>query len=307
MEVEFDLTISVDENAGVYFDLSKKAKKKLAGAIEALEDSKKKLNDLEGKEDKFWEKEKEKQEKKDRKIEWYEKFHWFISSEGFLCVGGKDATSNEIVVKKHTDKEDIVFHTDMAGSPFFVVKKGQEASEVTLNEAAQAVGVYSRAWKLGHATADVFYVKPEQVTKEAQSGEHLSKGSFMVIGKTLYLHPKLEYAIGLVDVKVEGAKADVTNSGVKVDVEEVGDEVKTDDANGVKADGKVVVEKQIIGGPITAIESRTKNYIVVIPGKEKKSSLAKKIRSKLKGGELDDIIKFLPAGGGDIKKNHGVF
>ena len=197
--------------------------------------------------------------KKQRKREWYEKFHWFISSEEFLCIGGKDATSNEIVVKKHTDKEDIVFHTDMAGSPFFVIKNGQEATEKTLNETAQAVGVYSRAWKLGHASADVFYVKPEQVTKEAQSGEHLSKGSFMVYGKTNYLHPKLEYAIGLLD-------------------------------------------EDILGGPVDAIKKKTKNYVIVISGREKKSSLAKKIKSKLKGGDLDDIIKFIPAGGAEIKK-----
>jgi predicted ribosome quality control (RQC) complex YloA/Tae2 family protein len=231
----------------------------LEGAKDALEDSKKQLDKLQKEEKKFLIQETEKQKKKERKREWYEKFHWFMSSEGFLCVGGKDATSNEIVVKKHMDKEDIVLHTDMAGSPFFVIKNGQEASELTLKEAGQAVAVNSRAWKLGHTTADVFYVKPNQVTKEAKSGESLAKGSFMVYGKTTYLHPKLEYAIGL-------------------------------------------VEEEIIGGPKSAIEKKTKNFILVIPGREKKSALAKKIKSKLKGGDLDDIVKFLPAGGGEIKK-----
>ena len=259
MDIEIDLTKSVDENAGTYFNLAKKAKKKLAGAKEALEDRKKKLEKLQKEEDKFMEIETKKLEKKERKKEWYEKFHWFISSEDFLCIGGKDATSNEIVVKKHTDKEDLVFHTDMAGSPFFVIKNGQEATEITIEEAAIATAVYSKAWKLGHTTADVFYVKPEQVSKEAQSGEYMSKGSFMVRGKTTYLHPKLEYAIGLLN-------------------------------------------EEVIGGPVTAIKKKTKNFVKVISGKTKKSSLAKKIRSKLKGGDLDDIIKFLPAGGAERKK-----
>lgn len=259
MEIEFDLTKSVDENAGTYFNLAKKAKKKLQGAKDALEVSKKKLEKLQKEEDKFMEEEKKKQEKKERKKEWYEKFHWFISSEDFLCIGGKDATSNEIVVKKHTDKEDLVFHTDMAGSPFFVIKNGQSAKEETINEAAQSTAVYSKAWKLGHTTADVFYVKPDQVSKEAQSGEYMSKGSFMVRGKTIYLYPKLEYAIGLVN-------------------------------------------DQIIGGPVTAVKKRTNKFVKVIPGKYKKSVLAKKIKSKLKGGDLDEIIKFLPAGGAEIKK-----
>ena len=176
-----------------------------------------------------------------------------------MCIGGKDATSNELVIKKHTDKEDLVFHTDMAGSPFFVIKNGQQAGEETIKEASQAVAVHSRAWKLGHTTADVFYVKPEQVSKEANPGEYMGKGSFMIRGKTNYLYPKLEYALGLVG-------------------------------------------EEIIGGPIKAVETKTKNFVRIIQGKESKSNLAKKIKHKLKGGDLDEIIRFLPAGGGEIKK-----
>lgn len=257
MEIEFNITESVEENAGHYFDLAKKAKKKLEGAKQALEDSKKKLEELQKQEEKFYQKEQQKNIKKERKQEWYEKFHFFFSSENFLCIGGKDATSNDIIVKKHSQAGDIVLHTDMAGSPFFIIKDGQKATEKTIQEAAQAVGVYSRAWKLGHTTADIFYVLPEQVTKEAKPGEHLGKGSFMVYGKTKYLHPKLEYAIAFEN-------------------------------------------DQIIAGPITAIEAKTKKFIIIIPGKEKKSALAKKIKSKLGGGDLDDIIRFLPAGGADI-------
>ena len=259
MQIEIELTKSVNQNAGRYFDLAKKAKKKLEGARKALAESKQKLEKVQKEEDKFWQEEEQKQAKKERKREWYEKFHWFISSEGFLCIGGKDATSNELVIKKHTEKEDLVLHTDMAGSPFFVIKNGKEAGEETIKETAQAVAVYSRAWKLGHTSADVFYVKPEQVSKEAKAGEHLAKGSFMIYGKTTYLHPKLEYAIGLVG-------------------------------------------EQIIGGPVAAVKKKTDNYLIVVSGREKKSTLAKKMKAKLKGGDLDDIIKFLPAGGGEIQK-----
>ncbi len=263
MEIEIELNKSLEENAGTYFDLAKKAKRKLEGAKKALAESKRKLGLLQKEESSFMEKEIQKLEKKEKKREWYEKFHWFISSEGFLCLGGKDATSNELVIKKHTDKEDLVLHTDMAGSPFFVIKNGQQAGEETIKEAGQAVAVHSRAWKLGHTTADVFYVKPEQVSKEANPGEYMSKGSFMIRGKTNYLYPKLEYAVGLV-----GGEAG----------------------------------EEIIGGPIKAVETKTKNYVVVIQGKESKSNLAKKIKHKLKGGDLDEIIKFLPAGGGEIRK-----
>ena len=258
MQIEFNLNKSVDENAGKYFDKAKKAKKKLAGAVDALSVSKKKLEKLQKEEGKFWEEEKKKEEKRSRKREWYEKFHWFMSSEDFLCIGGKDATSNEIVVKKHTDKEDLVFHTDMAGSPFFVIKNGQAAGKESIAECAQAVAVYSRAWKLGYSSTDVFYVKPDQVTKEAKAGETVGRGSFMVYGKTEYLHPKLEMAVG-------------------------------------------IVKDEVIGGPVAAVKSKTEKFVIIVPGKKKKSELAKNIRAKI-GGDLDDFIKFLPSGGGEFKK-----
>lgn len=258
MEIELDLTKSLEENAGRYFELAKKAKKKMLGAQRAVEESKKKLQLLEREQQQFTDKEAERQRKPQHTREWYEKFHWFFSSEGFLCIGGKDATSNELVIKKHTDQADLVFHTDMAGSPFFVVKNGQQAGEITRLEAAQATAAYSRAWKLGHTTTDVFFVKPEQVSKEAKPGEYLSRGSFMIYGKTQYVYPRMEYAIG-------------------------------------------IVEGRIIGGPETAVKAKTDTSLLIIPGDEKKSDLAKKIKAKLKGGELDDIIAFLPAGGGKIK------
>ncbi len=139
MEIELDLNKSVEENAGKYFEAAKKAKKKLEGAKKALQDTQEKLELLQKQESKFLEETAKKQERKEKKREWYEKFHWFISSEGFLCIGGKDATSNELVIKKHMEKNDVVLHTDMAGSPFFVIKNGQEAGEETIKEAAQAV------------------------------------------------------------------------------------------------------------------------------------------------------------------------
>ena len=259
MEVEIDLNKSLEENAGIYFDKAKKAKKKLKGAQEALEKSKKQLKKLEQEESKFQEEEEKKEIKKARKKEWYEKFHWFISSEGFLCIGGKDATSNEIIIKKHTEKNDLVFHTEMPGSPFFVIKNGIEAGEITKKEAAQATAVYSRAWKRGLGSAEVYSITPEQVSKKAQAGEYLAKGSFMIYGKREYFRPQMKYAIGL-------------------------------------------VEDEIISGPKSAVEKKTKNYVVVVIGKFKKSDLAKKIKHKLKGGDVDDIVKFLPTGGAEMKK-----
>src|SRR3989344_3587550 len=259
MNIEIFLNKNVEQNASLHYEKAKKARQKRARVLEAMKHTEQKLLALQKEKDKVLLELKKEEQKPSRKKEWYEKFRWFYSSEGFLCIGGRDATSNEIVIKKHTEKGDLVLHTDMSGSPFFVIHNGEHASEQTINEAAQAVAVHSRAWKLGHGTADVFYVKPEQVTKEAKSGEHLVKGSFMIYGKTQYFHPNLEYALGLAG-------------------------------------------ENIIGGPATAVEKQTKNFVIVIPGKENKGALAKRIKHKLKGGDLDEIITFLPAGGAEIRK-----
>ena len=120
MRLALDIRKSIEENASVYFEKSKKDKKKIIGARKAVEMYKSKLGGL--KQEKI--KEKAVVKKKVKK-DWYEKFRWFISSDDYLVIGGRDATTNEIVIKKYTEKNDLVFHTDMAGSPFVVIKNKQ--------------------------------------------------------------------------------------------------------------------------------------------------------------------------------------
>jgi predicted ribosome quality control (RQC) complex YloA/Tae2 family protein len=253
--VTLDLAKSIEENASQYYEKAKKLKKKLEGTKGALEKLNKQLNEIMRK---SIVKREEKPSKAERKKEWYEKFRWFISSEGFLVIGGRDATSNEIVIKKHTDKNDVVFHTDMAGSPFFVVKtEGKKPGEKTLLEAADATCSYGKAWKLGMTTTSVFYVKPEQVSKKTKAGEYMGKGAFMIYGKVNYIENKINLAVGIKD-------------------------------------------GFIMGGPLEAVKKNCEEYVEVEPGKEKTSAVAKRIQKKI-GGDLDEIIRVLPAGGCKVK------
>ena len=184
--ITLNINKTIEQNAAIYYDKAKKIKKKIEGAEEALEITKKKLKKLE--------KEKAKADQENIKIEtiekiennkeWFDKFRWFISSEGFLIVGGRDAATNEILVKKHTDKNDLIFHTDMIGSPFFVIKADNKTiTPEAIKEAADATVTFSRAWKLGMPSSSVFYCKPEQLTKEAPSGEYIPRGGFITKGK----------------------------------------------------------------------------------------------------------------------------
>ena len=200
MRLTLDINKTAEQNAGVYFVKGKKFKKKTEGVTEAVarfEVEKKKLLKQEASVVQRLEKIKP---RTDRKKEWYEKFRWFYSSEGFLCIGGRDATTNDIIVKKHTLPGDLIFHTEAPGSPFFIIKaEGKPIGDATKEEVAQAAAAFSRGWKLGVGSMEVYHVTPEQVTKEAKSGEYLTKGAFMVYGKRTYYHPTLEVAVGLLD------------------------------------------------------------------------------------------------------------
>jgi len=150
-------------------------------------------------------KERERQEKKkiiERKTlskKWFEKFVWSISTNGFLIVAGKDATTNEILIKKYMDDKDLIFHSEIHGSPFTLLKNGVEAESEDIFDAALITASYSRAWKIGISTVPVYYVKPEQVSKKAPSGEYIKKGGFMIYGKKSYVRGiTLELYIGVI-------------------------------------------------------------------------------------------------------------
>ncbi|MBU4300130.1 NFACT family protein [archaeon] len=133
-----------------------------------------------------------------KKIEWYHKYRWFFTSGGFLCVSGKDADTNEELIKKRVEKTDIVIHADITGSPFGLLKtRGKPADEKSIKEALEFVASYSRAWQAGVGIVDAYWVLPEQVTKKTPAGEYIGKGSFMVYGKKNSFKTELRLAIGV--------------------------------------------------------------------------------------------------------------
>ena len=54
--------------------------------------------------------------------EWYERYRWFVTTDGLLAIGGRDASSNSALIRKHLTEHDVVFHAEVHGSPFFIVK-----------------------------------------------------------------------------------------------------------------------------------------------------------------------------------------
>lgn len=277
MKFKFDLRKSVNENASEFFDKSKKLRSKEESILETINKYESLLKKSEENKNKIIKQQNEKEKKESRKQEWFEKYRWFFTSKGHLCIGGRDANSNEEVIKKHAQKDDIVFHTDMAGSPFFVlkissdkeyIKKIEEKETDSLielerekKEVASMTACYSKAWKKGYSQTDVFYVNPEQVTKEANSGEFVGKGSFIIKGKTNYLDHDMKLYIII------------------------------DENNRVAA----ATEKRAL---------KQNKYALIIQGNEKPSDIAKKLSRTFGQGHPDDYIKLLPPGTSKINKIH---
>ena len=75
-----------------------------------------------------------------RNKEWYERYRWFITSDGLLAIGGRDASSNSAIIRKHLEEQDLVFHAEIHGSPFFILKNSHSLDNIdrSLLEVGQA-------------------------------------------------------------------------------------------------------------------------------------------------------------------------
>jgi len=141
-----------------------------------------------------------------RRREWYEKYHWIITRNGFLAIGGRDASQNESVVKRYLGDDDIFMHADIHGAPAVVVKTGgRTPPEEDLLDAAVIAAAYSKAWRAGVGSVRVYWAWGRQVSKSPPAGEYLARGAFMVYGRKNYLPPiPLRLAMGL-SLDSEGA------------------------------------------------------------------------------------------------------
>ena len=267
MKANIDVTKTVPQNAQVYYEKSKKLTKKQEGAIRSIEQTKLAMQ----------KKEKPAARKGGTvriKKHWYDRFRWFVSSDGFLVIGGRDADTNEEIFVKYMEKRDIVLHTQMPGAPLTVIKTGgKEVPPQTIEEAACFVVSYSSIWKSGQFSADCYWVNPVQVSKTPESGEYVKKGSFIIRGERNYLK----------DVPV----------GVAVGIE-IGEETR------------------VIGGPLSAISTKAKHVIELVPGKFNQNDIAKKIYRKYvdtigdasfvkQAASPDKIAMMLPPGESDLK------
>ncbi|KAJ6768465.1 hypothetical protein OIU74_022185 [Salix koriyanagi] len=188
-KVEVDLALSAHANARRWYELKKKQESKQEKTVTAHEKA-------------FKAAEKKtrlqlSQEKAVatishmRKVHWFEKFNWFISSENYLVISGRDAQQNEMIVKRYVSKGDLYVHADLHGASSTVIKNHrpeQPVPPLTLNQAGCFTVCHSQAWDSKILTS-AWWVYPHQVSKTAPTGEYLTVGSFMIRGKKNFLPP----------------------------------------------------------------------------------------------------------------------
>lgn len=133
-----------------------------------------------------------------RKVWWFEKYRWSITSGGLLIVGGRDASQNDSLVRKMLRDSDLFFHADIQGGSAVILVAEREPSREEIEEAATIAACYSRAWKAGLASIDVYWVRGSQVSKSPPAGQYLKTGAFMIYGEKNYLRSvPLRLALGI--------------------------------------------------------------------------------------------------------------
>ncbi len=266
MKIKLFLNRDVNSNANFYFEKAKKLKFKIPGITETLERTKKEIEEFKKEKENYTiKKEQKKKLEVHKKKEWFDKFRYTYTTNGFLFVIGKDAGTNEVLLKKHLEENDLVMHTEAPGSPFGLIKNAKEkVSKEEIEECAAFLSCFSSQWKKGFGTADAFWVNFDQVSKKAESGEYMSKGSFMVRGKKNILkNINLRICLG---VKTE--KITIDNEEIEIE--------------------------ELFSGSENACKKFCNNrYIKIEPGQDNYKKLTKEIRKRLKT-HLEDLPKYIP-------------
>lgn len=299
MRIQLDASTGVEKNADRLYTEAKRIAEKKEGALAAIEDTREDLEAVKQRRDE-WEEEPDEGGQGDGNEEaeevdwlnepsipvrsqeqWYERFRWFRTSDGFLVIGGRNADQNEELVQKYMDGNDLFFHAQAHGGPVTILKTSDpsepsrdiDVPEQSKQEAAQFAVSYSSVWKDGRFAGDAYMVTPDQVSKTPESGEYLEKGGFAIRGDRTYFR---DVAVGV--------------------------------AVGITCEPHT----RVVGGPPDSVRPQVETLIEVEPGRYAQNDAAKRMyrvfRERFedtsfvrKVASADLIQEFLPPGGSRMK------
>ncbi|KAL9048961.1 MAG: hypothetical protein Q9162_007459 [Coniocarpon cinnabarinum] len=193
LNVDIDLSLSPWSNARDYYDQKRSAaskeEKTQKASAKALKSTQRKVEtDL---------KRALKQEKQTlrpvRNAFWFEKFRFFLSSDGYLVLGATDSQQSDLLWRKYLKSNDVWVHADLDGALPCVVKNrsnidGSPIPPGTLSQAGSLCVATSKAWD-SKAVMSAWWVSAKQVSKRARTSDYLAPGRFEVSGNKSFLPP----------------------------------------------------------------------------------------------------------------------
>lgn len=265
IEVKLDYTKGVEENASIIYARAREAKDKADRSTELIKETEDRISVLRKKD--ALEAQKARAEVKPTKRFWFESYKWFISSGGHLVLAGRDARTNDQVVKKHLTSADRYAHADVHGAPSVVVKEGSTATEEELAEACAFALVHSKAWNAGIREGSAYWVLPDQVSKTPDAGAFVPRGAFIIRGKRNYIHHiQMELVVG--EIEHQGSR-------------------------------------KVVCGPRSAISAISQKYVVISPGEQGRSKLSSSLAKEL-GVPEEEVSRILPPGNVEVKERVGL-
>jgi predicted ribosome quality control (RQC) complex YloA/Tae2 family protein len=238
---------------------------------------------------------------------WFEQFNWFFTSDNLLFISGKTADQNEQIVKKYMGMDDIYVHSDVFGSGSGVIKNPHltnisETCPKSLIEAGTFLIAHTKAWTTG-VPNPAYWVRPNQVSKTPESGEYLTKGSFIIRGQKNFIRvDKMELGFGILfKVKCSNENSVSNDDLVDTNIDDVDVDIGSNGDYGGKFVGTVGLLEQIVYAiPIVSTYSALstcKFKVKMIPGTQKiKKALGEVISMFTKKANFHekDAIKKIP-------------
>jgi len=253
-EIKILTSKSVQANGSIFFDKAKECERKAERTKQIIKEKPKKISQ---------------KKVRAKKVEWFEKYRWFITSEGDIALGGKDATTNEQVVKKYLKNNDRYAHADIHGAPSVVVKSSQGVppSGNAMKQASSFSLAYSKAWGARVASGHSFWVDNDKVSKTPNTGEFLAKGAFVIRGKRNW-NRNLEVNLSIGIIEYDG------------------------------------IEK-LMGGPFESFQDKSKKYLSFKPGFVDRKIVSRKL-AKAFNEDLATVERLLPSGGFELIDSYGI-
>ncbi|MDR0198598.1 MAG: NFACT family protein [Methanomassiliicoccaceae archaeon] len=259
MKVMLDYTKGIDANASDIYQRGKEMNDKATRATDALKESEEQLE----RKQKGFAKAKALAltRAQPTKQFWFERYKWFITSNGLMVLSGRDAHTNDQLIKKHMKEQDVYVHADVHGAPSVVIKNGSAAKAEDLREACVFALTQSKAWTSSMPEGSAFWVYPDQVSKTPQAGEFVPRGAFIIRGKRNYeYHLPMQLSIG--EISYEGSR-------------------------------------KVMCGPIGAVSKMSRRYVTIVPTKTKGNKKNAEL-AKLFNVPEEEISRITPPGEIDV-------